>query len=470
MEIKREIVESRSEVSRDNLWLKPEDNKKKLLYYGIKGWTELIGSGSGTCEPSDPDDKIDLSKLTTDELLKLNKELEEIKKKLPPEEYIKIWISSYDNLYDIQKNSSNIGKYVADNLFGKWSYEYDGQKYDIPEVVKVLDKGARLQVNPANPDLYIEVINDNGINYNMLYNLYILRSTEYLWKCLYSEEIVFDDFYELQNGKVVKIENIQLSDYIKIVDKSVENGSKEVTDGLRPRIKADTLIIDGYIDKILEYYRYRSINNIIQDYGKYIIVNEKDKDFNWVYNKYQVVSTAGFALADYYIVFGSNSDNEDSKIHKENILKFISKVDIKDIREYRKVEYSQDGNNKITWNIKKGDKFYLSSQPHIEFTVLADDIKKEDLENIDELDGYLFYNNYVDSSEYVYVEKYYPPYKDYKNPQDAEFSKTYKDYIKQTQEFKKEAEESKTELVSLLESLKDKIQYSGEIITTIQTY
>lgn len=64
MEIKREIVESKSEVSKDNLWFKPEGNKKKLLYYGIKGWTELVGGGSST--PSNPDDEIDLNKLTTE--------------------------------------------------------------------------------------------------------------------------------------------------------------------------------------------------------------------------------------------------------------------------------------------------------------------------------------------------------------------------------------------------------------------
>lgn len=475
MEIKREIVESRSEVSKDNLWLKPENNKKKLLYYGIKGWTELIGSGSGTCEPGDtPDcsiDKLDLSKLTTDELLKLSKELKEVKKKLPPEEYIRILVSSYDNLYDIEKNDRNIGEYIENNLSGKWSYNYNGEDYDIPNIVKVLDKGARLQVNLANPDLYIEVINDNGISHNMLQYLFILKNSDYLYQYLCNKEATLTEFYELQNGKVVEVKNAQLSDYIRIVDKSVENGSKEVTDGFRPRIKADTLLLNHSLDTILEYYKYRSYNNIIQDYGKYIIVQEEDKDRNYVYNKYQVVPSAGFTLLDYYIIYGNNSgNNEDAKIHKENILKFIGKVDIKGLREYSKREYLQDGGTKITWSIKSGDKFYLGSQPHIEFTVLADNIEKEDLEKIENLNSYLLYSNYVDSSKYTYVEKYYPPYEDYKNPQDAEFSKTYKDYIKQIQEFKKEAEESKTELVSLLESLKDKIQYSGEIITTIQTH
>lgn len=469
MEIKREIVESRSEVSKDNLWLKPEDNKKKLLYYGIKGWTELVGSGSGTCEPSNPDDELDLSKLTTDELLKLNRELEKVKKKLPPEEYIRILVSSYDNLHDIENNNRNIGVYIGDNLSGKWSYNYDGQEYDIPEIVKVLDKGARLQVNPANPDLYVEVINDNGINYNVLQCLFVLKSSNYLYQHLCNKENILTEFYELQNGKVVEVKNAQLSDYIRIVDKSVENGSKEVTDGFRPRIKADALLLNYSLNTILEYYKYRSYNNIIQDYGKYIIVMEQDKDRNKVYNKYQVVSSAGFTLLDYYIIYGDNSgNNEDAKIHKENILKFIGKVDIKSFRDYSKREYLQDGKIKITWSIKSGDKFCLNSQPHIEFTVLADDIKKEDLEKINDLDASLVYSN-LGVYNYVYVEKYYSPYEDYKNPQDAKFSKTYKDYIKQVQEFKKEAEESKTELVSLLESLKDKIQYSGEIITTIET-
>lgn len=473
MEIKREIVESKSEVSKDNLWLKPEDNKKKLLYYGIKGWTELIGSGSGTCEPGDtPDcsiDKLDLSKLTTDELLKLNKELEKIKKKLPPEEYIRILISSYGNLYDIARNNSNISKYIENNLSGKWSYEYDGQKYDIPEVVKVLDKGERLQINPANPDLYIEAINDKGINYMLLITIMQLRDSQNLAYYLGYKGYI-GTYYELQNGEVKTLENAALSDYIRIVDKSVENGSKEVTDGFRPRTKRDTLIISYDLDIILEYYRYRSYNNIIQDYDKYIIVYEQDKDYNYVWNKYQVVSGAGFTLLDYYIIYGNNSENDEgAKIHKENILKFIGEVDIKNLRNYYKEEYLQEGGTKKTWNIKKGDKFYLNSQFHIEFTALADDIKKEDLEKIEELDAYLLYSNHITSSEYTYVEKYYSPYEDYKNPQDTELFRTYKDNIKQMQEFKKRAEESKIELVSLLERLKDKIQYNGEIITTIAT-
>lgn len=474
MEIKREIVESRLEVSKDNLWLKPEDNKKKLLYYGIKGWTELIGSGSGTCEPGDnpsnPDDKIDLSKLTNDELLKFQKELEKVKKNLPPEEYIKFLVTPYSSLQELYKNNQNIYNYIYNNLSGKWSYEYDGQKYDTPEIVKVLDKGVRLQFNLVNPDLYIEVINDNGINYSMLQLLLQLKNSEYLWECLYVDENLFSEFYELQNGKVVKIKNVRLSDYIKIVDKSVESGSKEVTDGFRPRIKADTLIIDDHIDKILEYYRYRSMNNIIQDYGKYIIVWERDKNSNWICNKYQVVSTAGFTLTDYYIVFGRNSDNEDSKIHKENILKLIGSTDIKFLSDYCEREYLQEGGAKDTWSIKKGNKFYLSSQPHIEFTVLADDIKKEDLEKIKDLDNYLVYSNQANLYEYTYVEKYYLPYEDYKNPQDLEQYRIYEDQIKKTQKIKKEAEKSKFELVSLLEKLKDKIQYNGEIITTIRNY
>lgn len=473
MEIKREIVESKSEVSKDNLWLKPEDNKKKLLYYGIKGWTELIGSGSGTCEPGDnpsnPDDKLDLSKLTTDELLKLNKELEKIKKKLPPEEYVKFLVSTYNSIYDISKNYQNIYTYAENNLSGKWSYDYEGEKVDIPYVAKVLDKGTRLQVNLANPDLYIEIINDNGINLQILQYIIGIRNTDYLFEYLYSKENIFSEYYELQNGEVKMIPNARLSDYIRIVDKSVENGSKEVTDGFRPRTKADTLLLNYSLDSILEYYKYRSYNNIIQDYGKYIIVNERDEDQNYIWNKYQVVSSAGFALLDYYIIYGNNSgNNDDAKIHKENILKFIGKVDIKGLRNYYKAEYLQEGGTKKTWSIKKGDKFYLDSQPHIEFTVLADNIEKEDLEKINDLDASLVYSN-TGVYDYVYVEKYYSPYEDYKNPQDAEFSKTCKDYIKQIQESKKKAEESKTELVSLLESLEDKIQYSGEIITTITT-
>lgn len=467
MEIKREIVESKSEVSKDNLWLKPEDNKKKLLYYGIKGWTEL--SGSGTCEPSNPDDKIDFNKLSADELLELSKELEKAKKKLPPEEYVRILVSGYDNLYDIRKNLENINGYILNNLSDKWSYDYDGEKYDSPEIVKVLDKGARLQANQANPDLYIEVINDNGLNYILLQFIIQLNTLENLFEYLYSEKNIYSEYYELQNGKVVKIENVQLSDYIKIVDKSIENGSNEVTDGFRPRIKGDTLILDSNLDAILEYYKCRSFNNIIQDYGKYIIVSEKI-DHEYKNNKYKVVSTAGFTLKDYYIIFNDgNNQNEDTKIHKENILEFIGEYNIKSLSEYRKVEYLQDG-DKITWNIKRGDKFYLVSQPHIEFTVLADDIERGDLEKIYNLGTNVAYNNSVGSGQYIYVGKYYPPYEDYKNPQYAELYRYYNYEIMQIQKHKEEAERSKTELVSLLDKLKDKIQYSGEIITTIVTY
>lgn len=464
MEIKREIVESRSEVSKDNLWLKPEGNKKKLLYYGIKGWTEL--SSSGTCEPSNPSSEIDLSKLTTDELLELNKKLEEIKKKLPPEEYVRILVSSYGNFYDIRKNIDSINNYVNNNLSGKWSYDYNGEKADIPQVVKVLDKGARLQLDPANPDLYLEVINDNGINFLILQTIVgfgIDMFFEY-----YGKKGGLNGHYELQNGEVKELHNVAISDYLKIVDRSVENGSAEVTDGFRPRTKGDTLIVGNNLDTILEYYRFRSRNNIIQDYGKYIILDEKVGS-EYKSNKYKVVSTAGFSFRDYYIIEVEERGDisEDAKIHKENILEFIGEINIKLIRQYRKTEYLPGSGTKVTWNIKKGDKFFLASQPHIEFTVLADNIKPEDLEEINNLDDRLVYGN-IGYSNYTYVEKYYPPYEDYKNPQNSEIGNTLKDYIKSVQEYKKGAEKSRDKLVILLDSLKDKIQYSGEFITTIQ--
>lgn len=39
---KYNIVESQSEPSRDNLWLRHSSNKVELLYYGTNGWESLI--------------------------------------------------------------------------------------------------------------------------------------------------------------------------------------------------------------------------------------------------------------------------------------------------------------------------------------------------------------------------------------------------------------------------------------------
>lgn len=477
MEIKREIVESRSEVSKDNLWLKSEDNKKKLLYYGIKGWTELTCKDSDIYEPSNPDDKpnskIDLSKLTIDELLEFQRNLEKIKKKLPPEKYVKFLVYQYDNFFDLYRNSQSIYDYIKNNLSGKWNYEDNGQKVDIPEVVKVLDKGSILQLSPVNPDLYIEVINDNGINYYMLSILMTILyegNTKYLYDYYYDIEVLDSNFYELQNNEVKNIGVVKASDYIRIIDKSTINGDNtEVTDGFRPRIKSNTIILDNKSDTlgpILEYYKYRSLNNVIQDKDKYIILQEYiDSTYSeLITKKYKVISHKGFTLKDYYAISATNVEESTIERYKKSVLEFIGEANIKDLREYSETEYIQGGRLKKTWNIKSGDKFYLNSQPHIEFTVLADDINNEDLDKIVTLNSSLSYYN-LNEPYYIHVEKYYSPYEDYKNPQN---SKGFESAISGVRGKKYRAKESRDKLVALLDKLKDKIQYNGELIITIQ--
>lgn len=39
---KYNIVESQSEPSKNNLWLRHSSDKVELLYYGINGWESLI--------------------------------------------------------------------------------------------------------------------------------------------------------------------------------------------------------------------------------------------------------------------------------------------------------------------------------------------------------------------------------------------------------------------------------------------
>lgn len=452
MEKKLEIIESNSEVSKDKLWLKPTKEGMSLLHYGSNGRESVLGK-AGNSIPSLKDiPDSELKKLSLGEIFDI---LNRKKNNIPlmtNEEYLQSinilrpTVASWD--------IKSIIKYYQIHK-GNKTYKEGDSTVDELEVIPIIPKGSMYKLCDINPDLYMRA--KEGINTDCSSSIiYIAEGGLSFFNEQYILQQYIGDTFVIKNDTEVIRKGVSLSDLVELLNKSTENGCTEVQDGFRPRLKGDALYIDDNLN-VLEYHSLRSIDNIIQECGKSILLSNKNKELE----EFKVIKKDGFTLRDFYLCFGNIRTEEDSLKYRDTILKFVEKKTnyiLLDAVVKNESYQDEDGNLQIksSTNIKKGDVIVSSSLPHIFFTIIDSNIPIEDLKNLISLIDGLYFENY-----YKCIDKYYPPYENYKYIDSIENYKNYKSSLER-------AKENATKLETLLDKLKDKIQYKGEIVTTAQ--
>lgn len=450
MEKKLEIIESNSEVSKDKLWLKPVKEGMSLLHYGSNGWESVLSKSVGSISSLKDIPDSEIKKLSGEETLDILYKFRDNINKMPPEEYVKsinvmkATISSMD--------AQAVNDYINAHKIGK-TYKTEYGYIDRIQVIPVIQKGSVYKLSDINPDLYVKFKKSlDSSSFNDIVSI-VKASIQYFNRYYISQDR-FSSMYVIKNDTEVVSEEYSLSDVVEVINKSTENGCTEVQDGFRPRLKSGVLYVDSVLS-ILEYHELRSPDNIVQEFGKSIIIKNNNNEFE----EYKVIKKDNFTLKDFYLCFFDNSQEETYIKYRNTVLEFVGKkpnyIYIDDIL---KIKYIQNEEPEVLSNINKGDVIVSKELPHIFFTITDPNISIEDLKNFKSYIQELIVTN----SYLKFIRKYYSPYEDYKYEIDDPNNQYYTKNIEQ-------AEEAKTKLEALLDKLKDKISYDGEIIITEQT-
>lgn len=470
MEKKLEIIESSSEVSKDKLWLKPIKEGMSLLHYGSNGWEHILGKSSSTGTPTptptptlkDIPDSV-FKNLSGEDILRISNLLRESNNNLSLEERF-LYLNS-NNLTFSDKPPKLYSNYVDINLSGKKSYKFGNLTIDSAKLLPIFKKGDIIRLYEQNPDFYIKFKID--INLSVFKSIYkILNVYDGINSFLdYWVEKDTTGTYTIEtyilNNEEVTTKKVLLSDVIEIIDKSVENGAVEVQDGFRPRLKGDEIFIDKNIN-VLEYYKMRSPNNLIQENSSYILLLNKNREIE----KYEVINESGCTLKDIYSILKIQKQGGDvceyTADNGKGVLQFIDVIPEYKISCFI-LNYDQSINEVVGTNLKSGDILIFDTLPHEKF--YCTDTKNISLTHLRDVCNYVESLAYYHNINETLITKYYPPYENYKHNGIIN--------NKICIEARKKAEQAKQKVLIALENLNNNLDrdfdsIDSDIITTGQ--